>query len=133
MVSPSRTLRRWERYRNLAVVAVLALGFALTLAIFVEGNYAGPQCAAYGRDRQLTYVALEYPSAPVGVPGRRVASCLFVSGDRQVATVPFAEVAPGRAMSMAVDLATTPLITTPVLFALFAFVLYQLYGAMGMR
>lgn len=133
MASPPRVLPRWERYRNLAVVAVLALGFALTLAIFVEGNYAGPRCAAYGRERTLTYAALEYPSAPIGIPGRRVAACLFVNGDRQLVMVPFGEVAPSRTSATAVDIATTPLLTTPILLALLAFLLYQLYGALGMK
>jgi hypothetical protein len=133
MASAPRTLPRWERYRNLVVVAVLALGFALTLAIFVEGNYAGPRCAAHGRQRALTYVALEYPSAPIGFPGRRTTTCLFVTADRQLVTRAFADIAPSQATAVAVDMATTPLMTTPVLFAFFAFVLYQLYGAMGLK
>lgn len=133
MASPPRMLARWERYRNLAAVAVLALGFALTLAIFVEGNYAGPRCAAHGHAHALTYAALQYPSAPIGFPDRRAATCLFATSDRQLVAVPFAEVAPNRATAVAVDIATTPLITTPVLLALFTFVLYQLYGAMGMK
>lgn len=133
MGPPPRTLSRWERYRNLAVVAALALGFALTLAIFVEGNYARPRCAAYGRDRGLTYAALEYPSAPIGIAGRRAASCLFVDRDRQLVTIPFTEVEPRLATSTAVDIATTPVVTAPVLLALFAVVLYQLYGALGIK
>lgn len=133
MATPPRTLPRWERYRNLMVVAVLALGFALTLAIFVEGNYAGPRCAAYGRERVLTYAGLEYPSAPIGFPGRRAATCVFADSARQLVTIPFAVVGPDRATALAVDIATTPLLTTPVLLALFTFVLYQLYGALGLK
>lgn len=133
MASSPHTLRRWERYRNLAIVVVLALGFALTLAIFVEGNLARPRCAAYGRERRLTYAALEYPSAPIGTPGRRAPTCLFVNDQQQLVTIPFADVAPGRGLSTVVDLATTPLLTTPALLALFTFVLYQVYGALRIR
>lgn len=132
MATRSATLSRWERIRNLVVVVALALGFALTLAIFAEGNYGRPSCSAYGAARQLTYVALEYPSSPIGMPGRRPANCLFVRDSDQLVTVPFAEVAGNAAMAILVDLATTPLLTTPLFLVLFVFGLRKVYEAMGM-
>lgn len=128
-----RSLSRFERLRNLGVVAILALGFALTLAIFAEANYARPYCVAYGQSKQLTYGGLEYPSAPPGVPGRRAAGCLFAEADRTLVRVALADVAPSHAMVTLVEVATSPLLTTPFLIALFAFVLSQLYGALGIE
>ena len=132
MAPPPTTLSRWERVRNLLLVAVLALGFSLTLAIFAEANYARPHCAAYAAARQWSYLGLEYPSAPIGIPGRRPATCLLVSRDRALTAVPFAEVAPSAMSAVLVDLATTPLLTTPLLLALLVFGLFQVYGAMGL-
>ena len=133
MASQPTRLSRFERARNLVIVGLLALGFSLTLAIFAEGNYARPHCATYATAHQLTYAGLEYPSAPIGVPGRRPATCLFVSAARGVVTVPFASVAPSESAAILVDLATTTLLTTPVLLALFVFGLFRVYGVMGLR
>lgn len=126
-------LTAWDRRRHLAVVALLGLGFALTLAIFAEGTVARPRCQAYGAPRTLVFAGLEYPSAPPGVPGRRRAACLFVGDDRRVVAVPFVEVAPAGVTAALVDLATTPLVTTPLMIAILAFLLFQVYGALGLR
>lgn len=133
MAQPPPTLSRLERVRNLFIVGALALGFSLTLAIFAEGNYARPKCATYAAAHQLTYAGLEYPSAPIGVPGRRPARCLLLDTNRRLVTVPFGDVAPHRMSAVLVDLATTPLLTTPLLLGAFVFGLYQVYGAMGIR
>ncbi len=133
MAPQPTTLSRFERARNLGLVGLLALGFSLTLAIFAEGNFGRPHCAAYATARQLTYAGMQYPSAPIGVPGRRPATCLLLDAERAVVTVPFADVAPHRLATVLVDIATTPLITTPLLFAVLVVGLFISYDIMGVR
>lgn len=133
MGTPQTLLTRFEHVRNLLVAGTLALGFSLTLAIFVEANYARPHCAAWAASRQLTYAGLEYPSAPPGMPGRRVATCLLLDSRRALVTIPFADVAPHRASAALVDLATTPLLTMPLLLLVFVAGLFRVYGALGIR
>lgn len=130
---PPLTLTRFEHVRNLLVAGTLALGFSLTLAIFAEANYARPHCAAWATPRQLTYAGLEYPSAPLGIPGRRVASCLLLDRHRALVTIPFADVAPHRGSAILVELATTPLLTTPALLLAFIAGLFRVYAALGIR
>ncbi len=134
MVQKSSSLTSWQLVQNLLIVAALALGSSLTAAIFAEGNYARPQCEAYGRAHQLKYLRFEYPPGPLGQA--EIGSscyCIFSDGSATPVEVDFQTVASNYVTYLLVDFALTPVLTMPIFFILFTVGLVGVYGALGIR
>jgi hypothetical protein len=125
------TITRGQALRHFLIVGALALGFALTASVFVDGNVVRPSCEAYGRAHQLTYIGFRYPAGPIGASAPRTWSCVYVSGS-SILDVSFRTVSSNAVVYRLVQLALMPIATTPIFFVLFAFGLLQVYGALGM-
>jgi hypothetical protein len=126
-VVAARARAWWSGLRNFLIIGVLALGFAIGLALVIEHRNAAPLCEQYAAQHAgLRYEGIDYPvigsSSSTTAPPR----CIFLDAAGHRDTVSLDELQPNPGIALLVSFALQLSFMTPVAFILIALIAVSL-------
>lgn len=112
----------WVGFRHFLIVGALALGFAISLALYAEHRYAAPLCEHYAAQHGLTYQGIYYPVIGSGRSTTSSGSCTFFDTTAHKSTVLLSKVAPNQFVALLISFALQVDLIIPVAFILIALI-----------
>jgi hypothetical protein len=118
----AKTRSWWFGFRNFLIVGALALGLAISLALFVDNSYASPLCKQYAAQHNLVFRGLEYPVIGNSSSTTSSGSCIFddTAGNRN--TIRFSKLEPNSALALLASFGLQIEITLPTSFIVIALI-----------
>ena len=112
----------WLGFRRFLIVAALASGVAIGLALFVEHRYAAPLCEQYAAQHGLLYQGFSYPVKGHSSTTPLSGSCLYSDSADHRNSVSLAKLVPSAVIALLVSIALDLEVTIPVAFVFIALI-----------